>query len=430
MKNILGKFFFLTLVFWLISLYPKLDLFTLAVARKELINFTGILAFAYFSLAIYLAIKPSWLEKSLGGLDKLYKLHKHAGIAAGVFSLLHWLIKLSKPLLKQWFVLGAKIPRIPSSLDFMRSLAKDLGEVSLYLILAMLVLALLKTFPYKIWRWSHKLFAVLYLAIVIHALVLTPIDWWLHPLGFSTALAGLVGSYAAIKVLTGTSGKAKQLKGKLISIKQLANGINLLTCRLDKNWRYQPGQFALVGFSTFEGMHPFTIYSYDSAKQEAKFAIKPLGDFTSNLHKKLLPNMPVKLEGAYGGFTLPQEEQQLWVAAGIGITPFMAWLEGLAETSLANKTKIKLVYCVTKQEEAIFTQELAAFSQQLPNFSYELHLSANQGRLKAEQLIAANAEVTSLSYCGPKALRQSLHKAWLAAGKSKENFYSEEFDFR
>jgi predicted ferric reductase len=43
------------------------------------------------SIAMILALRPRWPEPSIGGLDKMYRLHKWLGIGGLVFAILHWL---------------------------------------------------------------------------------------------------------------------------------------------------------------------------------------------------------------------------------------------------------------------------------------------------------------------------------------------------
>lgn len=56
--------------------------------RAALIQLSGLLALACMSLALVLAARPRWPEQPLGGLDKMYRLHKWLGIGALLFSLL------------------------------------------------------------------------------------------------------------------------------------------------------------------------------------------------------------------------------------------------------------------------------------------------------------------------------------------------------
>lgn len=67
------------------------------VVRKQAILLTGVASFALMSLIMLLAVRPVWLEKPLDGLDRMYRLHKWAGILAIVLGLLHYLLELAGP---------------------------------------------------------------------------------------------------------------------------------------------------------------------------------------------------------------------------------------------------------------------------------------------------------------------------------------------
>ena len=44
--------------------------------RKALTLLTGALALAWMDFCMVLAYRPAWLERCLGGLDKLFRVHK------------------------------------------------------------------------------------------------------------------------------------------------------------------------------------------------------------------------------------------------------------------------------------------------------------------------------------------------------------------
>ena len=50
--------------------------------RAALISLTGALALSWMGICMVLAHRPAWLERRIGGLDKLYRAHKYAGIGA------------------------------------------------------------------------------------------------------------------------------------------------------------------------------------------------------------------------------------------------------------------------------------------------------------------------------------------------------------
>jgi predicted ferric reductase len=51
------------------------------------------------------------------------------------------------------------------------------------------------------------------------------------------------------------------------------------------------------------------------------------GDFTNRLREVVGPGMPARVSRPQGRFDREQgSERQIWIAGGIGITPFLAWL--------------------------------------------------------------------------------------------------------
>ena len=138
--------------------------------RKALIILTGTLALWWMSAGIALAARPAWLEKHLGGLDKLYRLHKYIGIGSGILVFSHWMMEwLPKKMAKLGWVPSR--PRGPKGMqDMWLSLAKDVGEWAGYILLALVVIALVRRIPYRYFRLVHKAFAPIFLACVFHGL--------------------------------------------------------------------------------------------------------------------------------------------------------------------------------------------------------------------------------------------------------------------
>src|SRR5690606_31498603 len=150
------------------------------LVRQEALYLTGLWSVALLSLAMVLATRPVWLERPLGGMDRIYRTHKWAGILAIAFAALHWLVEMSDDVIKSlWGRAGrVSVDHTGGSFETMREFGEDLGEWAIYALLAMLVLTVWKRFPFKFWRWLHKAMPVLYLMLVIHAAFLSPLDYW------------------------------------------------------------------------------------------------------------------------------------------------------------------------------------------------------------------------------------------------------------
>ena len=99
------------------------------VARQALLYLSGVRAIGLMSLATYLASRPAWLETPLGGMDRVYRTHKWAGILGGSFAVLHWLVEMSDDILKSSIGRSGRVPKeqFGNVLDRLRDLAEDLG---------------------------------------------------------------------------------------------------------------------------------------------------------------------------------------------------------------------------------------------------------------------------------------------------------------
>lgn len=76
---------------WLLaepSIFQTTGFFAL---RTAMLQYSGVVAIGCMSVAMMLALRPRWPEAWLGGLDKMYRLHKWLGIASLVVAVIHWL---------------------------------------------------------------------------------------------------------------------------------------------------------------------------------------------------------------------------------------------------------------------------------------------------------------------------------------------------
>lgn len=253
------------------------------VVRKQAILLTGVASFALMSLIMLLAVRPVWLEKPLDGLDRMYRLHKWAGILAIVLGLLHYLLELAGPWLAGIVGKPVKGPRVETFLDVFRGSAKELGEWSAWILGGMLLITLWQRFPYHLWRYVHKALALVYLVLAFHSVVLAPASYWSQPAGWLVAACALLGSACALLSLSGRIGRARRHAGVVTAVERHGESLLEVTCRLQGDWSHRAGQFAFLTCDRLEGAHPFTIASADRGCGEVRFSIKALGDYTRRL---------------------------------------------------------------------------------------------------------------------------------------------------
>lgn len=407
------------------------------VIRQEALYLSGLLSFALMSLAMLLSTRPTWLETPLGGMDRVYRTHKWAGILGVSFAVVHWLVKeVAGDILKAWIGREGRVPKetFTGFLEVMRDLAKDMGEWAFYLVLAMLVITLWKRFPYKTWRVLHQAMPVLYLMLVLHAAMLAPADYWTQPAGILIALLGAAGIHGALYSLVGRIGRVRQASGTVTAIERTVPDVLAVSCQLDNHWRgHRPGQFAFITFDEKEGAHPFTIASADRGDRNIAFQIKALGDYTRTLGKRLEVGHAVKVEGPYGRFDIARQDasaRQIWIAGGIGVTPFLAWLDSLQQT--ASPVSADLHYCTRDRANDPFVARLEASCAALPGIRLHVHGALQGETLSAADVAAAQtgARRSEIWFCGPRGLGEKLKQELRSLGNGQFSFRQEAFEMR
>lgn len=435
MKTLLGSLIALVTLVWgwdVVNAVTPPGTHPLWMARQEALYLSGLLSIALMSLAMLLATRPAWLEAPLGGMDRIYRTHKWAAILAISFAAVHWLIELSGDILKSTIGRVGRLPKekFTGLLEVLRDLAEDMGEWALYALLIMLVITLWKRFPYRAWRFMHRAMPVLYLMLTFHAALLAPADYWAQPAGVLLAVLLVAGVYGAVRSLLGGIGRARNAAGAIVAVEHPAHDVTTVCCRLDGAWHgHRPGQFAFVTFDDKEGAHPFTIASADQGDRVVSFQIKALGDYTGRLATQLQPGQTVRVQGPYGRFDIARcnpRARQIWIAGGIGVTPFLAWLESLQ----ANAGKVPaadLHYCTRDQSTDAFVPRLRALCATLPGIRLHVH-GTRQGLLLTAASLgeSTNAEIW---FCGPAGLADALRDGLRAMGR-RPHIHQEAFEMR
>lgn len=409
--------------------------------RSVMVQYTGIIAMAAMSVAIILAVRPRPIEPLLGGLDKMYRLHKWLGITALVFASVHWVWAKGTKWAVGWGWLTrpakgggpAELGGLEQLLRSQRGLAESLGEWAFYAAVVLIVLALVKRFPYRWFAKTHSLLAVLYLLLVLHTLVLVKFAYWSQPIGIVTALLLLGGSLAALQALFKRIGAQRKVEGEIQRLIEYPELSVLEThIALHDGWPgHQAGQFAFVTSSAAEGAHPYTIASaWNPPQRQISFITKALGDHTRRLPQLLRVGDRVTVEGPYGCFTFEdQKQRQIWIGAGIGITPFVARLKQLALTP-DRQHSIDLFHPSGEYSAAA----MAKLRADAAAAGVRLHLLVgNQnGRLSGERLRheVADWQAASVWFCGPAGFGRALRDDLLAHGLKPQDFHQELFQMR
>ena len=407
--------------------------------RTAMMNYTGILGIGVMSVAMLLALRPVRLEPWLGGLDKAYRLHKWLGIGGLVLAILHWAwAKVPKWAVGWgWLDKPRRGPRPEETVEIFRllreqrHLAEEIGEWAFYAVVVLIALALIKRFPYRYFFQTHRLMAVVYLVLVFHSVVLMDFGYWSHPVGPVMALLMAGGSVAAVVSLRRQVGARRRTVGRIEAlVRHPDNQVLKVAIKLQGRWPgHEAGQFAFVTFDAAEGAHPFTISSAWRGDGRMFFLIKGLGDYTRQLPNTLAVGQPVTVEGPYGCFSFAGgKARQVWVAGGIGVTPFIARMQALVQAP--DGRPVDLFYCTSAPDEGF----IGKLRQLAGEAGVALHVlvSPRDGRLDAAGIAAAvpDWQAADFWFCGPAAFGESLREAFCARGLAADGFHQELFEMR
>jgi predicted ferric reductase len=196
---------------------------------------------------------------------------------------------------------------------------------------------------------------------------------------------------------------------------------------------YKPGQFVFIRFmyagagGISKEWHPFSI---SSAPKESKLelSVKGLGDYTNALIN-LKPGAIADIEGAYGRFSYTHygNKNQIWVAGGIGITPFLS----MAKTLTGTDYKVDLYYSVKTASEVINPEvfnELVGLNpenfrvipyigDQMEGFLSAKYIEEKSGGLKGKDIFI----------CGPPPMMKSIRKQMKELSVPGTSIHTEEF---
>lgn len=384
----------------------------------------GFIGFTLFAWNLILSARIPWLERQFGGLDKLYKVHHTVGGLAFIAMLVHPALLTIK-----YATLS-----LASAYEFLLPSLTDIPLQAGKLTLGGMVVVLFITFyiwvSHERFVWIHRLTGVLFGFAVYHAFFVTGSRVLQIPV-----LAGYLGLLSATALgLFAYRFVFKSLKPrrryKVSTIKDLGGAWELVLTPTARGIEHIAGQFAFLTFispALPQQTHPFTIASAPSEKS-LRFTIKNLGDFTAQLGSLKVGDC-IFVEGPYGTFNYSNmpRKQQVWVAGGIGITPFLSMTRTLSES---DGVSAHLFYSIADQSQAYYAEELAKLAKGLEGtLSFTLHDSSKQGYLSVEQIAqqVSNVAECEVLLCGPKGMMHALEEQFVAAGVDKKHIAYEEF---
>lgn len=429
MKNLrknLGYFIVLffclvPIIIWLTIMPVSYRFNNISSSLKSLGQISSLIGIVLFSFAFVLNTRLKIFEEYFGGMDKAYKAHHIFGASAFVFILFHPLFLASSY-------------AIYSAEDAIKLLTPGgnwpitFGIISLWILEILIILTFFVKMKYQNWKFTHKFMGLAFIFAALHVFFISSDVSNSIILRFyilSIILLGLISFFYGSIFFNLVN---KRYEYKVEMIRRISKDVTELTLSpKSRKLSHLPGQFVFLSFvdsNISKEAHPFTISSSPDEKN-LRFTIKNLGDYTSKI-SKISEGSIALVEGPYGRFTnyFCNQKEQIWIAGGIGITPFLSMAR-----SIKGSQKITLFYSVKNKEDAVFLSELKRISSKNKNFKVILHLSSKRGIIDSKLISekVGRLDDKEIFICGPQSMNYSLRKQFIRKGVKKDKIHIEEF---
>jgi predicted ferric reductase len=384
--------------------------------RTAIAQYLSSLVLVILSTNLVLATRTHWLESAFGGLDKMFATHRLGGIVAATAILVHaTIVPLTTPILP----------------------GRAVGILALLLLVGSAAFAIAPRAPwrkllatrYETWKAEHRFMGVIVAIGAAHSLLVPTLVRAMPVVAAWTYGWVAVGLTAYAYRETWFRFWARRHAYTVAETTAL--GPDIIEIRLEPSIApiaHRAGQFAFVVFdgASSRERHPFTISAAPDAAAHLRFSIKASGDFTKALQAGLPAGSAASIEGPYGRFdTTRGRTRQLWLAGGIGITPFLASLPGVTEDR-----EITLVWSVHDAAEAVYLDEAHAACAAHSNVRFMLWTTSELGHIDLASLAIEHPKELSVYLCGPVSMRTELLGQLAKLGVALGNTHWEEFTLR
>jgi ferredoxin-NADP reductase len=233
-------------------------------------------------------------------------------------------------------------------------------------------------------------------------------------------------------------------ESKLRGREQVAHGTMAFHFDKPAGYKFRPGQaidIVLLKPPAGDAQSARHTFSIVSAPFEKELVIATR--MRDSAFKRALGALPIgasiAIEGPFGSLTLHNDRARaaVFIAGGIGITPFMSVVRQAAHDGL--QQRLVLLYSNRRPEDAAYLAELQELEQRNPQFHLIATMtlmsrssqpwSGSQGLIDAALVKRATAALTNPIYylAGPPGMVEAMRQTLNDAGVDDDDIRSEEF---
>jgi predicted ferric reductase len=433
-------------VFW-VHMHPISTIHGFPAIMLSIGRVTGLVGMVMYAMNLVYATRLRFLEWFFGGLNRVYIAHHMLGGLALAFLSLHPLflaLRYVQVSLQQAALLLLPNGILPLPALFSRHAvlhgqvleqwAIFFGIIAFWGMVVLLLVTFFINIPYRIWLFTHKFLGVAFFFGGLHVLFITSDTSKNGPLKYYILTITVLGLIAYIyKTLAGKI-LIRRYKYTVDSLRVVGGSVMEIYLKAQSSaLNFKPGQFVFVRFlNAHKGgvsseWHPFSISSAPH-EPHLRISVKGLGDYTNKLNG-LLPGVQAEVEGAYGRFsyTKADNRDQIWVAGGIGITPFLSMARSLPPTGY----RIDLYYSVKTSSELIDWKALELIgSHRKNNFRIFPYIGDQQkGHLSADFIEQNSGGLAGkeIFICGPPPMMDGLRAQFKKKAVPGVRLHTEEF---
>lgn len=383
--------------------------------------FMGLASFAW---SLVLGARLQLVDKLFSGLDKVYVAHHIFGGFAFLAILAHAIA--ITVVVSYTAGLEALMLWVPGV-----NMVVTWGVIAFGGLVVFLVLTVFIKLKHETFIRLHRLLGIFLVPAALHAFLAgghmaenSALRRYLLVLTLAGVVAYLYHSVFGAWLI-------KRYPHLVVAVNNLGEGV--VEVVLKPTWRplnHEAGQFGYLSIrdqAVNQEPHPFS-FSSSKFERNTAFVIKDFGDYTGKIGR-VQPGAKAFVEGPFGGFGYREvrNRRQIWVAGGIGVTPFLSMGRSFGSYL---RYDIDFFYCTKNVEQALFLEEFRSLARKHDGFKLHHVCEECDGFLTAEKVAkVCDIAGADILVCGPLPMETGLREQFLAAGVPEWRLHNEQFSF-